>query len=352
MKELNHKELSTALEKIGADKQIFSAVIKVENGDASQSWIGSIGSMKPTDQYFVASVTKLYVSAIIIQLIEEGRLKLEDKLSKYLSDSILDGLHIYKGVDYSRELDVRHLISNTSGIPDYFFHKDQSGKTAADDLLLGNDQAWPLEKSIGLVKQLKPNFKPGVKAAYSDSNYQLLGKIIEVVTKLSFSEALDKYVVSKLGLQNTYLYRNASDLAPVPFYYDEKKLWLPAYMASIGPEGGVVSTASDQNFFLKAFFSGVLFPKERIEELKQWRMIFPPPGLFYFGIGLEKLFIPWIFSPFKYPGEILGFWGQTGSFSFYSPKSDLFFSGTTNQINGRGHRKAASFIINTVKAVL
>jgi D-alanyl-D-alanine carboxypeptidase len=56
---------------------------------------------------------------------------------------------------------------------------------------------------------------------------------------------------------------------------------------------------------------------------------------FYYGIGLEKLFTPKIFSPFK-----VGFWGQTGSFAWYNSDTDLYFSGTTNQINGAGHAAA------------
>ena len=87
------------------------------------------------------------------------------------------------------------------------------------------------------------------------------------------------------------------------------------------------------------------------QESLNWNLIFPPPGLFYFGIGLEKLFIPWIASPFKPVGEILGFWGQTGSFAFYNPKTDLYFCGTTNQINGAGHRKAANVMLKIIKSV-
>ncbi len=58
--------------------------------------------------------------------------------------------------------------------------------------------------------------------------------------------------------------------------------------------------------------------------------------MFYFGIGLEKLPTPRIFFPFKPIKEIVGFWGQTGSFAFYNPDTDLYFSGTTNQISGNG----------------
>ena len=351
-KNLNQATLDQSIQKMVDGKSIFSVAMKIENGDGSISWSGAAGDMQVRDRYFIASVTKMYITVIIMKLIEEGKISLEDKIIRHLPKAYFDGLHVLRGVDYSGQLTVQHLITNTSGIPDYFFHKQENGRTAADELLEGKDEAWPLDRTISLIKKLKPNFKPGTKAAYSDSNYQLLGKIIEGVTGKSIQEVMKVYIFDPLKLKYTYVYEDISDNVPVPFYYRSKKLWLPNYMSSIGPEGGIVSTVDEVMFFLKAFFSGVFFPKEKIEFMKQWKMILPPPGLFLFGVGLEKLWIPWIFSPIKYPGEILGFWGQTGTFAFYNPKTDLYFCGVTNQINGRGHRKATGLMVKTIKSML
>jgi CubicO group peptidase (beta-lactamase class C family) len=123
-------------------------------------------------------------------------------------------------------------------------------------------------------------------------------------------------------------------------------------MASIAVEGGIVSTANEVMQFIKEFFNGRFFPKERINELKKWNLLLPPPGLFFFGIGLEKLWVPRIVSPFKPIREIIGFWGQTGSFAFYNTESDLYFTGTTNQINGAGHRAASNAMVKIIKSVL
>jgi D-alanyl-D-alanine carboxypeptidase len=351
-KNLNPASLDQSIKKMVDGKNIFCVAMKVENGDGSISWSGAAGDMEIKDQYFIASVTKMYITVIMMKLIEEGKLSLEDKINSHLPEDYSEGLHVLKGVDYSGQLTVRHLISNTSGIPDYFFHKQENGRTAADELLEGKDEAWPLSRTISLIKKLKPNFMPGTKAAYSDSNYQLLGKIIEEVTGKPIQEVMKTYIFEPLQLKNTYVYEDTSDTDPAPFYYGAKKLWLPKYMASIGPEGGIVSTVDEVMVFLKAFFVGTFFPKEKIESMKQWKMILPPPGLFLFGVGLEKLWIPWIFSPIKYPGEILGFWGQTGTFAFYNPKTDLYFCGATNQINGSGHRKATGLMVKTIKSML
>lgn len=346
--------LKNAIEEIGNKKGVFSAVLCVESGDNSFSWTGAAGDMQKDSQYFIASVTKLYVTAVVMGLIEEGRIELHDKISKYLTEELMEGLHVLKGVDYSNDITIKHLISNTSGIPDYFFHKQPDGKTSASELLDGKDGSWNLEKTIKLVKELTPNFIPGKKgkAEYSDTNYQLLGRLIEIITGKNIGEVFKEYIFDELKLKHTYVYKDSSDNKPVPFYYKSKKLWSPNYMVSITPEGGIVSTAEESMFFLKEFFKGHFFPKEDIEKLKKWNFILPPPSLFFYGIGLEKLFIPRIVSPFKPITEVVGFWGQTGSFAWYNPDTDLYFTGTTNQINGAGHSAVVKAILKIIKSVL
>jgi len=350
---LNETFLNQTVEKMVKSKKVFSAALCVEDGSGTFAWHGAAGEMGKDDTYFIASVTKLYVTIVVQRLIDEQKLSLDDKIAKYLPAEMVKGLHILKGTDYSNQITIRHLISNTSGIPDYFFHKQPSGKTAADELLAGKDEAWDLDKTIGLIKNLKPNFMPGKKgkANYSDTNYQILGRIIEIVTGKAIGEVFREYIFEPLGLRNTYAYSDTSDDTPTKFYYRNKELWIPKYMASVTVEGGIVSTSKEVMAVIKAFFNDTFFQKERIDELKQWNLLFGP-GIFYFGVGLEKLFVPRIASPFKPIGEVLGFWGQTGSFAFYNPKTDLYFTGTTNQINGAGHQAAGSAMNKIIRKAL
>lgn len=347
---LNETNLNQVVEGMVKSKNVFSAALCVENGRGTFKWHGAAGEMHKDDKYFIASVTKLYVTIVVMRLIDEKKIGLEDKISKYLPDQLIQGLHVLNGIDYTSQLTVKHLISNTSGIPDYFFHKQPSGKTAADELLSGKDESWDLDKTIELVKNLKPNFRPGQKgkASYSDTNYQLLGRIIETITGKTIGEVFKEYIFDALNLQSTYVYTDINDSSPAKFYYKSTKTWLPIYMASVGVEGGIVSISKEVMAVIKAFFNGTFFPKERINELKQWNLLFGP-GIFYFGIGLEKLFIPRIMTPFKPIGEVLGFWGQTGSFAFHHPKTDLYFTGTTNQMNGAGHQAAGTAIHRIIK---
>jgi D-alanyl-D-alanine carboxypeptidase len=339
-------------QKMLKNKSVFGAVLCVEKGDSSLAWAGGVGNIKTGDRYFIASVTKLYVTALMLMLRAENRLDFSDKMHEYFPGELIGGIHVIDGVDYTKEITLAHLLSNTSGIPDYFYYEKPKGEAAAD-LIKGMDQPWPLNKALQRVKTLKPKFKPGQKGKvnYSDTNYQLLGGIIEKVTGKGMGDVFREYIFQPLNLKDTYAFHDVNDTIPVPFYFKSRQVHAPNYMASVTAEGGIVSTAQESMAFIKAFFNGFFFPREVISELKEtWNMIFFP-GQFYFGLGLEKLWIPRIFSPLKPIGEVLGFWGQTGAFAFYNPETDLYFTGTINQASGLAHSAAFNAILKIIKSV-
>lgn len=324
--------VSTALSK----KNIVGAVLCVEKGDNSISFMSRAGNLTTDKLYFIASITKLYVTAVLLKLRSENLLHLQDKISKYFSDDILQELHLLKGKDYSKEITIRHLMSNTSGIPDYF------SSDLIAELTAGKDQSWGFEKTIASAKQKKPKFAPGKKAQYSDTNYQLLGKIIENITKKDICTVFKEFIFDELKLEETYLYEDVNDNRPSTFYFKDKELHLPKYMSSIGPEGGIVSTAKESMIFLKAFMNGHFFPKEYFNELKSWKLIFNP-GLFLYGVGIASQPI----SLRELKDGLIGHWGQTGAFAFYHPKTDLYFTGTVNQFYGQS--VAAKMMIKIIK---
>lgn len=349
---MNESFLEEVTSKMIKNRHVYGTIFCVESGDGSLSWCGSAGNLDHDDRYFIASVTKLYITTLILILRNEGRLKLDDKIVQYFPDGYLDGLHVLKGVDYTDQITITHLLSNTSGIPDYFSDKQGSGKKAAEDLFGGKDEPWPLEKTLEHVKNMVPKFKPGQKgkAQYSDTNFQLLGRFIETITGKDLADVFREHIFDELELEDTYAYRDVNDDSPAKMYYKTRQLHLPRYIASVTAEGGIVSTAKEVMIFLKAFFNGRFFPENNLEELKKWNLIWFP-GQFYFGIGLEKLWTPRILSPFKPIGELLGCWGQSGAFAFNNPETGLYFTGTVNQLSGFGHSAAFKAMIKIIKSV-
>lgn len=320
-------------------KNITGAVLCVEKGDHSFSQVSSAGNIEENRPYFIASVTKLYITAIMLKLRVENQLQLDDKISKYLHKDDVSRIHVFKDEDYSEEITIKHLMSNTSGIPDYFTAEVFS------DFANEKDQPWTLEKTLQSVKQMKPKFIPGQKGKvqYSDTNYQLLGEIIKKITGKPVQAVFKEYIFDELQLKNTYVYEDVNDSKPIPLHYKSKQLHIPEYMSSIPSEGGIVSTAKESMIFLRAFFDGRFFPKSDFRELmNNWNFLFLP-GQFFYGIGIAKQ--PLFITSFK--KGLIGHWGQSGAFAFYYPEKDLYFTGTVNQITG--HSVAVGLIKKLIR---
>lgn len=323
------QSLQTVLDKIVDQKKVFGTSFAIKKDNSS--WIGGSGNIASNQSYFIASTTKLFTTAIILNLKSKGKLNLEDKISKYLDSSIIKSLHVFKGKEYSYDLTIKHLLSHTSGLPDYFQDKGSSGKSLEDELKSGSDQYWTLEEAIERTKSMQPLFVPGSKnkAHYSDANFQLLGKIIETITNKSYSKNCNDLIINPLGLTKTYLYQDVSDHLPKSLYYVENELHIPKAMTSFRADGGMVSNSADMLIFIEAFFTGKLFPSEYIQDLQKWNKIFFPMRS---GIGIHQFKLPWIFNPTGVVPVFIGHSGLSGALAYYSPKQNIYVVGTVNQI--------------------
>jgi len=330
-KNLSEKEefFQTVLDKTVDNKKVFGTSFALKKDHVI--WQGASGNLSVDQPYFIASTTKLFTTAIILKLRADGKLNLDDKISNWIDKSILSGLHIHKGKEYSEELTIKHLLSHTSGLPDYFQGKGENGKSWEDEIKNGKDQFWTFEQAIERTKRLKPFFAPGTKnkANYSDSNFQLLGKIIETLTNKSYSENCKGLIIEPLCLTKTYLYQDPLDKTPKTLYYKSKELNIPMAMTSFGADGSIVSTSADMIVFIEAFFTGKLFPSSYINELQQWNKIFFPMRS---GIGIHLFKLPWIFNPTGAVPYFIGHSGLSGALAYYSPKGNLYVAGTVNQV--------------------
>ncbi len=324
-------KLQRTLDKAVDYKAIFGVSFCVENGDRSLAFCGAAGNLATESQYFIASTTKLFVSATVLGLANQKAFHLDDPAANYLGKSMLGGLLVIKGVDYSGQITIRQLLAHTSGLPDYFQQKKAGGKSFLEELTAGIDQTWSFEQVITEAKKMKPAFRPGEKgkALYSDTNYQLLGRLIEIVSGNPLPAALQAFIITPLGLRNTYLYTDSRDTRPAPFYYKKNRLDVPLAMTSFGADGGIVSTSAELMIFLRAFFAGQFFPMENFAWMKQWNRIFFPLEA---GVGLTRFKLPRLFSPFQPLPEFIGHSGLSGTVAFFVPEKDIYLTGTVNQV--------------------
>lgn len=321
--------LQTILDRLVDHKKVFGTSFALKRND--QIWKGSAGNLGLDEPFFIASTTKLFTTVIILKLKSQGKIKLEDTLGKYFDPTFLKGLHTYKGKEYASGLTIQQLLAHTTGLPDYFQNKGPNGKSLEEEISAGKDRAWSFDEAMEMTKSIKPLFIPGTpgKAHYSDSNFQLLGKIIEIISGKPYANCCDELIIKPLGLSRTYVYQNPNDQKPKCLYFKSNPLPIPLSMCSFGPDGGIVSTTSDLLVFLEAFFKGHLFPERYIAELKQWNRIFFPMRS---GIGIHKFKLPCIFNPTGAIPGFIGHSGLSGALAFYSPRENLYITGTVNQV--------------------
>jgi CubicO group peptidase (beta-lactamase class C family) len=303
-----------------------------------RGWRWEWSAPRSVEQYFIASTTKLYVTALVMQLRAEGRLDLDTPAARYLAPSVMAGIHVLRGADAGGRITIRELLSHTSGLADYFEGRQRDGSTQIGKALQA-DFAWTFDDVLRITKhELTPRFAPATpgKAFYSDTNYQLLGAVIEAITGVSYEDALRQRILAPLALADTYPFT----LDTVERYdsvaamlHGKQRVAIPKAMASVRADGGIVSTATDGVRFLEAFMTGRLFPRANLAEMQsQWRAIFPP---LQYGLGLMRFDLPRYFTLFKKIPPMVGHSGASGAVLYFIPALDLFVSGTVNQIQQR-----------------
>jgi D-alanyl-D-alanine carboxypeptidase len=332
------QKLQSILDAQIGKSNIHNIVAAVQSRDRRIDFCGAAGiadpqsgaAMTPDSPYFIASITKMFTAAIVMQLHQARQIDLEAPLSAYLPESLTRGIHIYQGRDYSARITVCQLVSQTSGLADYEGDKPRGGQSVIDELKAGHDRAISTPEAIDLTRSLKPHFVPGApgKAYYSNTNYRLLGAIIESVTGQPMAANFAERICAPLGLQRTYLFDWSAphpDALPAALYLKDAPAHVPQYLSSNVSDGGLVSTASECVIFLRAFFEGQLFNPTFLERMMTWNKIFFP---LRYGYGLMNFRLPWFFGQPQFVGHS----GSTGSFAFLCPARSLYLAGTINQI--------------------
>lgn len=308
-------------------KHIHGIVLGLEVPSKNVELYHAAGNFSTDSKYYIASINKLIVSAIILRYIAQGKLFFNDLLVHYLPKEYKEGLHIFKNSDYTPTITIQHLLSQTSGLPCYLSDKPAYGISGMKELEGGIDRPWPIDEVIERVRQLQPHFIPGEanKAKYIDTNHQLLGFVIESIEQKPMAEVLSN-VFRELNMKDSYVFTELNDTNFIFPYMKDEQADIRKFLAST--QNDIISTAKDQMIFIRAFYDGHFYPKEKLKELEVWNNIFFP---FRYGIGIQQFYTPRFLSPFKKVPPMVGHCGSTGTFMFYIRELDLFVTGTTNQ---------------------
>lgn len=190
-----------------------------------------------------ASIGKLYTAAVIHRLVLDGQIDLEATASAYLHAETIAGI---ANADIAT---VRQLISHLSGIPDYY-----------DDAWFENVntvEGNTLDRTLAHIRGRPADFAPGTDHSYSNTNFQLLGRIAENVTGKSLGQLMQEIIFAPLDLQATVYNQPFGPADVIHGYGLDGNPDFDAYplLENDGPDGGVFTTAADMAEFYTALFT-------------------------------------------------------------------------------------------------
>ena len=238
------------------NKAMLSVAISKNNKLLYQRTIGYASvadGIKATvaTRYRIGSISKTFTATMIFQLIDEGKLSLKTTLDKY-----------YPTVANSSKITIGNLLNHRSGI--HSFTNDAA-------YLEYMTKPKTSEEMLAIISAAKPDFQPDTKTEYSNSNYVLLGYIIEKITGVSYSANLKTRITSKLNLNATY-YGGKTDTGKQESHsYKMSQKWelQPETDLSIpGGAGSLISTPTELTIFMTALLQGKLTSANSLEQMK------------------------------------------------------------------------------------
>jgi CubicO group peptidase (beta-lactamase class C family) len=186
----------------------------------------------PATRFRIASVSKQFTCAAILMLAAEGKLSLEDEARRYLPEL----------PEYPQRVTVSHLMHNTSGIRDMLEIMRHGGADLGTPIRLQ-------DLVDGICRQRTLNFAPGSRFLYSNSNFLLLGLIVERLSGETLESFLEMRIFAPLGMRDTRVTQNLQEAIPhlaTGYFPDDQKGWLRAPHAfPLHGEGGLVSSVQD-----------------------------------------------------------------------------------------------------------
>ena len=226
--------------------------------------------MKPDDKMLSGSTGKTFCAAVILQLIDEKKLNVDDLLSKYFGEE-----EWFAKIPNANEVTIRMLLNHTSGIPRYVFD-DSIWETMQND----PDKTWTGVERLSFVFNAEPVHPAGNGWGYSDTNYIILGMLIEQLTGNEYYTELTKRILEPMNLVNT-LPANKRELQGLITGYSvySKDLFVPEKVLLgngkfvFNPQmeftgGGIACTASDLAKWAKIYYSGKVFSAELLKMMR------------------------------------------------------------------------------------
>lgn len=336
------------------EADVHNGFLQIKSGNNSINWkfVGGAfqdGTMvREVHPFHSASVGKMFTAAIIMKLAEAGKLQTSDPIYEHLAIETMDRLHVFNGKDYSKEITIAQLLQHTSGLADYIMDEPKDGSpNLITQMFIEPNKLWKVEEFITITKEkLSPHFAPGKGYNYTDTEYILLGLIIEKKYHKDLHQVFLEELFLPLQMNHTALFMRSQPIEKnekmTEFYVDKMDISTFNSLTIDWAGGGLVSTTEDLLRFHQALFSKKIVSEYSLSEMQDWH---PESIGSYYGFGLRKYVINEISKDLPNL-TVIGHSGISGSFSFYCPELDVFVAGTFNQSNQI--EKAIEFLMQTL----
>lgn len=299
----------------------------------------------PAQPSYMASVGKLFTAALVGMLHDQGAVSLDDPITEHLDPDLTRGLHVLDGKDHTAQIRVKHLLGQTSGLPDDFQPLlERLRKNPDPDLTTRAAVLWAKENRT-------PRFPPGEGYHYCDTNYHLLGFVVERATGLAFHDALHQRIFEPLGMTRSWVLGFSQPAEPATHPTAEARIEgtrindLSGYAAVDYSGGGVVAPRTDLLKFMKALVSHRVVADATLERMRSDSRR-KHLGIRY-GYAIWEIVPVPVIMPARF--SCWGVLGITGAFMFYHPRLDAYFIGTFNDSSWQ--RKAIRFLMRLIGEV-
>jgi len=332
------QKIRKLFEKELKSKHVHNAFFAVRSDKLKLDWNWAEGTFEDgteltaNNPFHSASIGKTFTATTIVLLQEEGRLQFNDPIEKYLCAEIMDGLHIYEGADYSKQITLAHLLQHRSGLPDFFEDEPASGPSMRELMVRDTAHFWtPLELLLFAKDQMQPHFAPGQGYHYSDTDYILLGMIIEKLTGRTLHQVFEERIFRPLDMRHTSMHLRSDPLEETgkmaELYAGDLEISSYTSLSLDWAGGGLLTTCEDLLKFDRSLMQGQLLPENALSQMQDWT---PESKGMYYGYGLRRIALKELF--FTLPDvHLIGHSGSTGSFMYYCPEWDIYLTGTFNQ---------------------
>jgi D-alanyl-D-alanine carboxypeptidase len=346
------------------DNAIPGATVLIRSRDQGD-WTSTFGTTElgkdtpPTvdDYWRIASNTKMYTSTVILQLVQEGKLKLDDPISKYRPD-----------VPNGENITIAQLSEMRSGL---FPYTSDLGVNQTQD----NDpkKVWTPDECLAIAFTHPPDFAPGTQFEYSNTNTVLLGLVVEKLTGMSLADAFKKRIFEPLGLKHTSMpaatdtsipdphpqgYSFGTNVSTIETFALPPDQQAAAVAGTLKPTvhtndnpsyafgaGNLISTVDDMATFIKAMVGGGLMDEQmqkiRMESIQPINPANPAAG---YGLGI-----------LRFPGKIYGHDGQMPgymTFMGYDPVAGNTIIVATNLATVPSGQGSALVLVKAILPVL